>query len=566
MQNRHLGDFHRLPPAFLPYSSPWKSDNPLKIALLTQTVPGQPTYGGIGRYTYDLALGLHERGHEVHIFCKDQKPIHYESLGFVVHGIPDQVDNPTQVCAEKPVLNKNLKHSLAILEKMKELYAAGLEFDVVHATNWDLEGLALQRARVYPMALMLVTPLAENIVVSDWVLNEDLKDCVKLDRWQIENADQICMPSRGIGQSYLDLMDIPEALIRQGRVVPLGIIPEKVNIPHVMTNHKKLLFVGRLEPRKGIHTLLAILPTLMEQFPDWECHLVGDDCIQAPEGGTYKELFIQEYHQADWLDRVTFHGVESEEALRMHYQNCDLFVAPSLFESFGLIYQEAMQYGKPVVGCSVGGVPEVVEDGVEGLLVPPGQPAELQAALARLMGDDQLRKMMGIAGSGRVHRRVNYRTMAEKMEEVYQELVKLFGAERRVNRAHLWPRELPLLTEDMRMHWSGHWEICTQRPGHDYRVGLPDAALEFQVIGGSVLQLTLLRHPYSGVLEIRLAGQVYQQVDLFAQKTELQQSIHVRIPGQSNELVLVKLSVHSERNPRSKGNEVWLKQISTIDI
>lgn len=77
------------------------------------------------------------------------------------------------------------------------------------------------------------------------------------------------------------------------------------------------------------------------------------------------------------MNHLHFLGHVETEMLERYYRCCDLFVAPSLYESFGFIYIEAMSFAKPVIGCSVGGVPEVIRDGVNGKLVPPEDPAAL---------------------------------------------------------------------------------------------------------------------------------------------------------------------------------------------
>jgi glycosyltransferase involved in cell wall biosynthesis len=306
----------------------------LRIALLTQTVPGQTGYGGIGRYTYDLARGLHERGHEVHILCRDEKEIHYESLGFVIHGLSSAETTPRPLTGQRPVLNKNLSYALAVERKLRDLYSHDVEFDVVHASNWDAEAAAIIRERVYPTALMLVTPLAQVIQTEKWPLNDDFRACIALDGWQIKHADVVCVPSSGVLKSYQTLMELDPEKIENLQIAPLGIVPDtsKLKEPIPGPNHRyKLLFVGRLEWRKGIHTLLDALPDLMQRFPHWECHLVGDDSLPVADGNTFKQLFKKKHHGSPWLDRIIFHGLVSEAELRRHYQSCDLFVAPSLF-------------------------------------------------------------------------------------------------------------------------------------------------------------------------------------------------------------------------------------------
>ncbi|KXK14860.1 MAG: glycosyl transferase group 1 protein [Chloroflexi bacterium OLB14] len=437
-QPRKLGVFNSTPAPFLPFkSNPAKE--PLHIALITKTYPGQVGFGGIGRYTYDLARGLHELGHQVHLICYDESPRVSESLNFVIHGITQaEIDSIYTNLPNLNITNKNIAYSLAIEHKLKDLYQQGIEFDVVHATNWDIESISLIRERVYPLALMLVTPLAQVIQTENWEYNKDLQTSVQLDRWHIQQADVVCVPSNGVLKSYQSLMGMTPQEMQSLQVTSLGIIP-KVNTATVSKKgYKKLLFVGRLERRKGIHTLLQILPELMQQFQDWECHIVGNDSLQMDGSLTYAEQFQQDYAQSAWFNRVIFHGAVSEEELLAHYQTCDLFTAPSLFESFGLIYQEAMQFAKPVIGCRTGGIPEVVENGKEGILVEPDNPAELKQALITLMSDEALRNSMGLAGYERIHQRDNYLSMASRLEQVYRNIIQAKGEEYSQRRKSLW--------------------------------------------------------------------------------------------------------------------------------
>jgi glycogen synthase len=562
---RHLGHFSVPAPPFLPFSPP-TVENPLTIALLSQTLPGQLNYGGIGRYIYDLAWGLHENGHEIHIFTKDERPLRRESLGFTIHGISEADRVPLTEFANQPVLQKNLSYSMAVVNKMAELYAQGLEFEVIHAPNWDEEGIALIRSQVYPVVLVIATPMAQAILTEGWEANEDMRACVALDRWQILHADAVCSPSVGVWQSYQKLMGFTSDEMKDWQVVPQGIVPHHSASNLTKRSHFGLLFVGRFERRKGIHTLMAVLPKLMPMFPRWECHLIGDDRIPLPEGGTFKELFLAEQSGAAWLDRVIFHGIVSEEILRQEYQSCDLFVAPSLYESYGLIYHEAMQYGKAVVGCQTGGVPEVVRHGVEGLLIAPDCPEGLMEALITLMSDDPLRERMGQAGAERVHEQVNYRTMASGMEKIYRDVIKAGGGARRTTRTKLWPRELPLFAASDRFELNGPWEVREDKLGQRYLLGRPNASLSFQVRGGTSIRLVALRNSQSGVLAVRVNHSLFQFIDLFAPEcSRLESPMVIDLPGLWDECIKVVLSVSEEHNLKSLASEVWLGSVAVIN-
>jgi len=562
-RTRHLGDFITPNPTFLPFNPP-QPEQPLHIALLTQTIPGQPNYGGVGRYTFDLANGLHERGHEVHIICKDEQFVQYQSLGFVIHGIPASEYASCQIDPGRPVLSKNLSYSLAVVRKFTDLYAQGISFDVVHASNWDAEAIALIRAQVYPTVLMLVSPLAQVINTEKWIVNDDLKACVALDRWQIEQADTICIPSKGVLASYQYLMNIDPDSLPSLNVTPLGIKPVNGSTPKQTTKRiRKILFVGRLERRKGVHTLLEVLPELLTTYQGWECHLVGNDRLSLAEGGTLKERFLSQYSGAPWLKRVVFHGEVNEGELQQHYQDCDLFVAPSLFESFGLIFHEAMQFGKAVVGCRTGGIPEVVQDGVEGLLVKPDCPDELREALARLMADDGLRQCMGQAGEQRVYNRSNYRTMAEGLEKVYLESITRVGERRRAKRECFWPKEVPLFQPSPLVRIKGNWKTKENNLSLLYLMGKPGAEIHAQAWGDSMLRLVCLRHPWSGILEIQFNGSVLRYLNLYKPgESEPQYCFALLLPGNPQDLYEVTLRVLQERHPESHASEVWINRLT----
>ena len=161
-----------------------------------------------------------------------------------------------------------------------------------------------------------------------------------------------------------------------------------------------MLFLGRLEARKGIDTLLEAIPGLCDTYPSIRFVLVGDDTIARPDGATYRRAF-EDSQTGDVLGRVTFAGRLSDDDLGSALSDCDIFVAPSRFESFGLMNLEAMRAGKPVVSTAgqrhrVGGA-----DGHDGILVPPGDAYALSAALARLIEDPDLRAELGNSGRRR---------------------------------------------------------------------------------------------------------------------------------------------------------------------
>jgi len=102
----------------------------------------------------------------------------------------------------------------------------------------------------------------------------------------------------------------------------------------------------------------------------------------------------------------------------------DIFVGPSLYESFGLVYLEAMMFAKPVVACRTGGVAEVVEAGVTGLLAEPGDPETLYECLAALIGDAGMRARFGTAGRSRYLEHFTREKFTARTLECYRQVIR----------------------------------------------------------------------------------------------------------------------------------------------
>jgi glycosyltransferase involved in cell wall biosynthesis len=177
-----------------------------------------------------------------------------------------------------------------------------------------------------------------------------------------------------------------------------------------------LLCVARLDPQKGHPYLIEAMRGVLERFPDARLVLVG----AAQQGSEeYVAALREQAAGAELVGKVAFAG-ERQDVPRL-MAAADVFVLASLWEGFGLVFAEAMGAGTPVVGTRVSGVPEVVEDGETGFLVPPRDPQALAGALIRLLGDPAERRRMGNNGYRRVRERFAAPRMVEQTLAVYQE-------------------------------------------------------------------------------------------------------------------------------------------------
>ena len=169
--------------------------------------------------------------------------------------------------------------------------------------------------------------------------------------------------------------------------------------------------VANLFPRKGYEYLLEALADVRKAVPDVHCVIVGEG-----DEGYHKQL-LNLVRVRDLNSVVTFAGFQSN--VMEYMADFDVVVLPSILEGFGIVLLEAMAMGKPVVASRVGGIPEAVEDGVTGILVPPAHSRKLAEALVILLEDAKLRQSMGEAGRARVETLFSLERTIKEIEGCY---------------------------------------------------------------------------------------------------------------------------------------------------
>jgi glycosyltransferase involved in cell wall biosynthesis len=177
-----------------------------------------------------------------------------------------------------------------------------------------------------------------------------------------------------------------------------------------------MLFACRqLFPRKGIRFFIEAAARLRAKYPDLAVVIAGDG-FERPE--------LEELARRQGIaDRTTFLGWVANKQLPDYYRACAVSVIPSLEEGFGIPAAEAMGCCAPVVATDAGGLPEVVEDGVTGFVVPKADAGALANAIDRLLSDPELRARMGRAGRTRACERFDWDRSASQFDAVYQQIV-----------------------------------------------------------------------------------------------------------------------------------------------
>ncbi|MGH9335504.1 MAG: glycosyltransferase family 4 protein, partial [Vicinamibacteria bacterium] len=153
----------------------------------------------------------------------------------------------------------------------------------------------------------------------------------------------------------------------------------------------RLLFVGNLIPRKGLHWLLQALASLAGRR--FRLDVVGSHEIDS----TYAAGIRSQVRELDLGGRITFHGSLAGERLVERFREGQVLVVPSSYEGFGIVYLEAMGFGLPVIASGAGATDEIVQHEATGFLVPPGDVWSLTRQIERLLDDPELRVQMSLA-------------------------------------------------------------------------------------------------------------------------------------------------------------------------
>jgi D-inositol-3-phosphate glycosyltransferase len=205
---------------------------------------------------------------------------------------------------------------------------------------------------------------------------------------------------------------------------------------------RMVLFVGRIEPLKGVDTLIHAMSCLGLNELHRPVHLaiIGGEPDAIPEDMSDEMIRLQ--NLCDDLcmgGMVVFLGKRGQDTLPYYYSAAEVLVMPSLYESFGMVALEAMACGTPVIASEVGGLGYLVQDGATGYTIPDSDPEALCDKLSLLLGDAQLRQTMGL-GASQYALDYAWEKIAVQIIDVYQELVK--------NKPYEFPNRIITSTSD----------------------------------------------------------------------------------------------------------------------
>ncbi len=367
--------------------------------------------GGVGTYTKVLAEGMVKKGYPVYVITSGLPEEEMTLNGVKLISIDKISSSPVFdfISQTMNVTRTNLEYSLKVSYIVEDLYNKGL-IKVLESPLWDYEGFLSTYIEGLRTFVRLETPLRVAAEAQNWGWNKDFELSSRLEKKFIESCDAVIPISEDIRLTIGKLYNIDWSRLNV-KCIPLGLV-ENFEAQQILSNIKKnenknitnVLFIGRLERRKGIDILLRAAVNICKNYNNVKFIIAGNDNILFKDGKTI--VNILENEMLPFSQQIIFTGEISEQEKNKLLASCDIFVAPSRYESFGIVYLEAMQLSKPVIGTNVGGVKEIINAEHVGILVEKEQVNLLERALVKLLESPELRKSLG--DNGRIRYKSNY--------------------------------------------------------------------------------------------------------------------------------------------------------------
>ena len=371
----------------------------LKIALVSDWY--FPKLGGVAVHMHDLALYLRKRGHEVDIITNDRvtgKEAELRDNGIGLVKVPGYTFGSVGI--NMTVFSRNASRLIPYVQ----------DYDVVHGQHafTPLALKAVSAGRKAGKATLLTTHSIN--YENSSAIRALARITFPYFRYYLGNPHRIIAVSRASKDFIRRFTRVPIEVIQNGVNVDFFDIPlsKEEAKDRLGLGERVILYVGRIEPRKGVSTLINAMR-----------HVDGTLLIAGQ--GSMLPLLKERARLLGISKKVRFLGRVEYSELPLYYRASDVFVLPSLSEAFGIVLLEAMASGTPVIGTSVGGIPEII-DGC-GIIVPPGNAKKLAEAINLILGNQNIEKRFGRLGKRRVEKVYDWNVVVGKIEALYRDVL-----------------------------------------------------------------------------------------------------------------------------------------------
>jgi glycosyltransferase involved in cell wall biosynthesis len=400
----------------------------LRIGLLSFEYPPETGFGGIGTYTWYQARALAKLGHEVHVVAGLTTPcpelnFHAEDGVHVWRFRSDGalMDAFKRLGRRRLWWSQNrLENAMSMFEAVRALRRRH-QFDVIEMPECGAEGLLVNYLTRVPTVVKFHSP-ARLIMPTYDVRRADHVLCSVIEQVAMFGASRFTSASRFLANEVRRMQTVP----RKIAVIPNGIDLARFDAQGTVDARRKfglsrdrpmIFFSGRMEKRKGIHLCPQIVTSILERY-DVQVVFAGQDLFQY-----MSTTFIPALKDRPLRGTFKYLGKLDLEDVGSCLRQTDIFLLPSLWENCPYSCLEAMAAGLAIVCSEVGGLPELIRHGENGLLARTGEPASFIAALEKLIEDPALRERLGAAARRTIEASFTDVQIARRSVDCYRQCV-----------------------------------------------------------------------------------------------------------------------------------------------
>jgi len=388
---------------------------PIRILILTHNYirfPGD--FAGV--FLHQLSKNLVSAGLRVSVLAPHQKgiPTHQNLDGVQIYRFryaPERYErlayagNMHELVLKNPVNLVVFFFFMLFFKYNSYKLAKSEKADLILCQWWIPGGLV-----GFLISILQKEPLVLTLHGTDIRLLLKSKFFQKLAQPIFNKAKYITTVSSFLKGKLLSVLSLPQEKVR---VVPMPVNPVFETLKPaigIKRKKKKILSVARYTEQKGVRYLLEALKQLKEKGYDFEAEIVGE--------GPLEDEFKRKIGETSLSDSVFLVPMMPQEKLKILYEECDIFVLPSMEEGFGMVLVEAQLCGKPVVGVNSGGILDIIEHEKTGLLALPGDSRSLALAIEKLLTDEDFAEKLAAAGYRSAQEKFSSETITRKYIEV----------------------------------------------------------------------------------------------------------------------------------------------------
>jgi len=413
----------------------------MKICFITQNYPPNPNCSGAEIDTYNIAHEFAAKGHQIQVIITGENNCEFKDGNIDIHRVAKAHQRIFDFFTKHLKISyfgslENLMTSINISKKLKELTNNG-KIDIIHMPDFGALGYYyLHNKKRKPVILKLHIPIFFQQKYNNQKLSfffEFLKKInnrvtAHIEQYCIKKADKVISPSQFLANEIqkvcgkINIQVLPNAAKFENYKHQI-----KKHIPHPV-----VLCVSYISQYKGTDLLMEIALKTLKVMPDIIFRIIGKDTQIGAKKNSYLQYLEKKYKLKEHEKNIIFEGHHDQNYVKIALKEADILIHTSRMENHPLALLEAMGNGLPIICFAVGGNPEIVDDGENGILIEPYNIEKFSQALLALLKDKETLTKLSKACLQKAEQ-FSIKTHVKKLRAIYKDVLSIHGKKQSKN-------------------------------------------------------------------------------------------------------------------------------------